>query len=333
MKSPIDRSTISARIRVLALLAFILFVFCPRIDVSSTSRKAVVVDKSKVAFVYLADSSPLDLRHLNCSLKTLFTNFNNEHGYKVIILHEGIPEDVQQSLLIWPQIEFRKVQLSLEQSLNVSYSLPIRPRFRIHTRKAAYGYQHMCRFWFSKVFKHDSPLADLNYYIRFDTDSAFIKNIRRDFIADLISNRVKYGYNYYAPDCGQNVFGLRKFVSKYVRNVLKSVTHPNFWYIVQHPDNGDRKCMPSFYNNFEFVDLERFRADQSLTEWFDAVDAEGRIYRNRWGDAPLRFLTLALFFRPHEVKPIRLSSFGGSRSHYFHGFRMRFNHHVPRLCT
>jgi mannosyltransferase len=55
-----------------------------------------------------------------------------------------------------------------------------------------------------------------------------------------------------------------------------------------------------YYNNFEIDDVEFFlRPDvQSYT---DAVCESMGIWKYRWGDAPLRFLTLALFSKPEEI--------------------------------
>lgn len=54
------------------------------------------------------------------------------------------------------------------------------------------------------------------------------------------------------------------------------------------------------YNNFEIVRLEWF-LQPSVQDFTAAVCASGGIYDYRWGDAPLRYLTLALFSEPKQV--------------------------------
>ena len=55
-----------------------------------------------------------------------------------------------------------------------------------------------------------------------------------------------------------------------------------------------------FYNNFEVCDVDFFlrKEVQEMSEWF--IESQG-IYRHRWGDAPLRYMTLAMFADPSQV--------------------------------
>ena len=53
---------------------------------------------------------------------------------------------------------------------------------------------------------------------------------------------------------------------------------------------------PMFYTNFEIMNVSWFR-DAARRGVRAGVDATGQIFGNRWGDAPLRWLTLALFAR------------------------------------
>ena len=55
-----------------------------------------------------------------------------------------------------------------------------------------------------------------------------------------------------------------------------------------------------YYNNFEVSSVPFFRRMEVL-KWTNAVLDSGGIFLYRWGDAPLRYLTLALFASPAEV--------------------------------
>lgn len=58
--------------------------------------------------------------------------------------------------------------------------------------------------------------------------------------------------------------------------------------------------MINYYNNFEVVLLSYFLTP-TIRHWSNAVLRSGGIYRYRWGDAPLRYITLAIFANESQV--------------------------------
>jgi mannosyltransferase len=58
--------------------------------------------------------------------------------------------------------------------------------------------------------------------------------------------------------------------------------------------------LPNYWNNFEVVDLS-FMRRKSVVEFIDAVDRSQGVFLYRWGDAPLRYITLALFANASEI--------------------------------
>lgn len=96
--------------------------------------------------------------------------------------------------------------------------------------------------------------------------------------------------------------GLAKTVLKYVKDMKVVPVDPFFWrsFFVSDDKNEDRLGgLSIYYNNFEVTDLEFFLQPTvvSLAEYM--VDSKG-IYRYRWGDAVLRYMTLAVFARPDQ---------------------------------
>jgi len=53
-------------------------------------------------------------------------------------------------------------------------------------------------------------------------------------------------------------------------------------------------------NNFEVTDLDFFLSPE-VTGFADAITRSFGIYKWRWGDAILRYLTIALYANPDEV--------------------------------
>jgi len=74
---------------------------------------------------------------------------------------------------------------------------------------------------------------------------------------------------------------------------------------VQNPDmlaDVFNKTMeiPNFWNNIEVIDL-LFIQRKDVTDFIRAIDESRGIFLYRWGDAPLRYIMLALFAKPTEV--------------------------------
>lgn len=57
---------------------------------------------------------------------------------------------------------------------------------------------------------------------------------------------------------------------------------------------------PNYWNNFEVMDLS-FMQRREVKAFIEEVDQSKGIFLYRWGDAPLRFIELALFARANEV--------------------------------
>lgn len=64
-----------------------------------------------------------------------------------------------------------------------------------------------------------------------------------------------------------------------------------------------------YYNNFEVLDMNFFRTDPRVLAWRDAVYRSWNIYYRRWGDAPLRWLTVQMFLPANEVKAYSRADF------------------------
>jgi hypothetical protein len=90
--------------------------------------------------------------------------------------------------------------------------------------------------------------------------------------------------------------GLPEAALEYARSKGLIPKNETYWRSFFRSDGGVR----TYYNNFEVCDLDYFTQPdiQQMTDW--VVDTYG-IYRHRWGDAPLRYMTLGLFARPDQV--------------------------------
>ena len=58
--------------------------------------------------------------------------------------------------------------------------------------------------------------------------------------------------------------------------------------------------IPNFWNNIEVIDLSFIRR-KDVANFTKAVDKSKGIFLYRWGDAPLRYVTLALFANTTQI--------------------------------
>ena len=58
--------------------------------------------------------------------------------------------------------------------------------------------------------------------------------------------------------------------------------------------------IPNYWNNIEVIDLS-FMQRTEVKAFINTVDESQGIFLYRWGDAPLRYIELALFAKPEEV--------------------------------
>jgi hypothetical protein len=58
--------------------------------------------------------------------------------------------------------------------------------------------------------------------------------------------------------------------------------------------------IPNYWNNFEIVDLS-FMQRKEVVDFIQAIDESRGIFVYRWGDAPLRYIMLAIFAKPTQI--------------------------------
>eukprot|EP01065_Artemidia_motanka_P033716 TRINITY_DN40753_c0_g1_i1.p1 TRINITY_DN40753_c0_g1~~TRINITY_DN40753_c0_g1_i1.p1 ORF type:complete len:457 (+),score=105.16 TRINITY_DN40753_c0_g1_i1:51-1421(+) len=168
------------------------------------------------------------------------------------------------------------------------------------------GYRRMCWFWHRSVFTLPC-LQNVSLLMRLDTDSEIVTRPATDPIAAVAARGASYGYVSFCFDNPDFTRGLWQHAA---RSGLTSAW-PNFTFPARRcspsppppgaewsAGTGDHNCpVPMFFTNFEVLRLSFFRRP-AVRAWMESV-REGVVSR-RWGDAPLRALTIGLFASPSE---------------------------------
>ncbi len=166
------------------------------------------------------------------------------------------------------------------------------PNFK---RRSKWGYQQMCRFWATKIWEH-SVLDDYSSFMRFDTDSCFTMSLPNyPYLPGLpTDDHYAYAANRLARDNPTFLDGLFKLSNKYVIDNNITVKNPRL--------RQKSKKVNIALNNFEISNITFFRQPEVTAFQRAGTEVEPfGVFRKRWGDAPIRLITLTIFAEESEV--------------------------------
>ncbi|CCK68051.1 putative mannosyltransferase KNAG_0A03710 [Huiozyma naganishii CBS 8797] len=180
------------------------------------------------------------------------------------------------------------------------------------------SYHNMCRFYSSK-FYHQDVLNNYKYVWRIEPNVNFYCDIDYDIFQFMEENQKIYGFTLSLYDSPQSVRSLWNVTLGFVKENPHYLNRNGaFEWIkenLQKPENfnmtdGYSTC--HFWTNFEIVDLDFLRSEP-YEKYMDHLEKQGGFYYERWGDAPVRSLALALFADKSQI----------------HWFRDVAYHHFP----
>ena len=291
------------------LLLFIFFrsySFDGRLIVS----KAITFSENHHAYTYLpkklssANSSNIiailtrfeNLTILGLRIGELDKTVDDQFRTPVIVFHQGylgqeefreIHRYTQRSIIFRNVDEhFSKFPAGFDPYLN-------QPNWAIRTK---WGYHHMIHFWFKIVFELPE-IQPYKYIMRLDYDSRLFGNWTNVFTL-MKTNHSVYMANFETLDYEWQLRGTLKLKDLALEHIRRHGL------VIQNPRNFERaftnETARTYWNNFEIAELQFFRRE-NVTDWVNAVIESQGIYKYRWGDAILRFLTLAIFARDDQV--------------------------------
>lgn len=151
----------------------------------------------------------------------------------------------------------------------------------------------MCRFFFREIFLHPS-LSDVEMFLRLDSES-FINTSLNLF--KMMKHNIVYMHNKIMPDKKYVVKQLSYFTKSLIKllNVsVKDLSNYKLTFI---------KTSLIYYNNFEICRLSFFRSKEMFI-FMNLVDLSYGQFIYRWGDAPLRYISLSLFAKNETKIPL-----------------------------
>jgi len=224
------------------------------------------------------------------SIQTVYKYFNKQFRYPVIVFYDqfyplkDMVNLIQDLRKYDPPIKFEFVEFKTPAHYDREKNPPVVwPSNHL-------GYQIMIRFWLKELF-FLPVMQNYRYFMRFDTDSFIHTPINFDPFLVMKENNYTYGYRTIFKDEAYVTVGMYDFLEAYERT-HKTLAKRNKLDI---PPPGEKrnKGTPMMYNNFEIVDIKRFK-QPDIMEFVNAVDATNMIMTHRWGDAPLRYFEIMM---------------------------------------
>jgi len=243
--------------------------------------------RERACIIYLIKHSEED--NFRKSVESVYKHFNRRFRYPVIAFYDqyyplkDMVNLIQDMRRYDPPVKFEYVEFKNPAHYDREKDPP--KVWASHTL----GYQLMIRFWFRDLFMMP-VMQRYRYYMRFDTDSFLHSVIDFDPFVEMKEKNLTYGYRTITRDEAYVTVGMYDFVETYLK------THTTFAKKnkLEVPAADKRnKGTPMMYNNFEMVDIKRFK-QKDMVEFVEAVDKTNMIMTHRWGDAPLRYFEIMM---------------------------------------
>ncbi|KAJ1986428.1 hypothetical protein H4R33_003363 [Dimargaris cristalligena] len=257
--------------------------------------------RAKACFVILVRND--DLHSMRATLRQLEDRFNHKYNYPYVFLNNEEFTD-----------HFKELTTSITSG-NTSYGLIPKEHWsfpswiseqkaadtRVKMKDIIYGssesYRHMCRFESGFFFRH--PLMDeYEYYWRVEPDVNFFCDLQYDPFLMMQERQLKYGFTISLFEYRDTIPTLWETTKRFMEQRPELIAENNLMGWVNGTDGDYNLC--HFWSNFEIASLSWLRSKQYM-EYFDYLDKAGGFFYERWGDAPVHSLAVAMFLKKEEV--------------------------------
>ncbi|KAI9353170.1 nucleotide-diphospho-sugar transferase, partial [Pilaira anomala] len=275
---------------------------------SKTSRPAAVAhpNRVKAAFVILARNS--DLSGIRKSIREMEDRFNGKFNYPYVFLNEETFTDEfkeKTSELTNSPTHYGKIDKDMwGYPSHINQTKAAECRKDLQDRDVIYGgsesYRHMCRFQSGFFFRH--PLLDAyEYYWRVEPDVHYYCDIDYDVFQMMKDKQLKYGWTLSLTEYMATIPTLWETTKSFMAQNEDLINRSKDGLLSWLTDDGFETYNGChFWSNFEIGSLDFFRSERYL-KFFDHLDATGGFFYERWGDAPVHSLAVAMMLKQSEV--------------------------------
>jgi alpha 1,2-mannosyltransferase len=174
-------------------------------------------------------------------------------------------------------------------------------RAKLKKLKVPYGdslsYRHMCRFNSGFFFRHPL-LEEYEYYWRVEPNVEFLCDVDYDPFLFMKKNNKKYGFTITIGEHVETIPTLWSTTQRFMSEHKAQVPKENSLRFLVQPHGEYNTC--HFWSNFEIASLDFFRSKAYL-QYFDYLDRAGGFFYERWGDAPVHTLAVAMLLPVEQI--------------------------------
>ncbi|KAH8552096.1 nucleotide-diphospho-sugar transferase [Umbelopsis sp. PMI_123] len=265
-------------------------------------------ERVKAAFVVLVRNRELD--DLRSSMRDMEATFNYKYNYPWIFLNEE--PFTEEFISLTTAMTKANVSYGLVKEEHWSYppwidqNLARKKREQMAALGVIYGgsesYRHMCRFQSGFFYMHPL-LDDLDYYWRVEPDVNFMCDIDYDPFLYMKQHDKKYGFTISLKEFYSTVPTLWKTSREWMnlnQKYLVPGDHPENLMKFVTDDNGESYNLCHFWSNFEIGSVAFLRSE-AYQSYFRYLDQAGGFFYERWGDAPVHSIAVAMLLKASEV--------------------------------
>lgn len=156
------------------------------------------------------------------------------------------------------------------------------------------SYRNMCRFFSRKFYKHPAVMK-YKYYWRIEPGVTFENEIEYDPFEYMEKHQLKYGFTITILEFMNTIPTLWPTTKEFMNNNNINRSSMGFMF-----DDNDNYNGCHFWSNFEIGSFEFLRSS-NYNKYVDFLEKKNGFYLERWGDAPVHSLAVALFLDKSKV--------------------------------
>lgn len=160
------------------------------------------------------------------------------------------------------------------------------------------SYRHMCRYE-SGFFWRNEILDNYKYYWRVEPNIRLLCDVEQDLFKFMRENGKVYGFVVSLHEYEATIKTLWPTVKDFMKK-FPDYLHPNNALGFISGDEGETYNLCHFWSNFEIGDMDFWRSE-AYQAFFDHLDKSGGFFYERWGDAPVHSIALALLADRNQI--------------------------------
>ncbi|CAG8478675.1 1432_t:CDS:2 [Diversispora eburnea] len=171
----------------------------------------------------------------------------------------------------------------------------------MESKNVIYGgsesYRHMCRFNSGFFFRHEL-IEKYDFYWRLEPGVEFLCDIDYDPFRFIKNNNITYGFTISLLELPETIPTLWETVMEFSKKYPQYINKHSVSKFISSSGATYNGC--HFWSNFEIGNLNFWRSERYL-KFFNYLDQAGGFFYERWGDAPVHSIALALFLEKSQI--------------------------------